>query len=73
MPPVLEVEQAYLAARADPTFKPELDTHLKHYIGPPRTVVADIHPPDLLGCKVLATTNSPISWPIWRPTSVELR
>jgi tryptophan synthase beta subunit len=35
MPPIREVEQAYLAARADPTFKPELDTHLTRYIDPP--------------------------------------
>src|SRR5690348_17774415 len=32
MPLILEVEQAYLAARADPAFRKELDAHLKHYV-----------------------------------------
>src|ERR1700759_5739945 len=35
MPLILEVEQAYLAARADPAFKTELDAYLKHYVGRP--------------------------------------
>ena len=35
MPLILEVEQAYAAARADPAFQPELDYYLKHYVGRP--------------------------------------
>jgi tryptophan synthase beta chain len=35
MPLILEVEQAYLAARADPSFKTELDAYLKNYVGRP--------------------------------------
>jgi tryptophan synthase beta chain len=35
MPLILEVEQAYLAARADPAFKTELDAYLKNYVGRP--------------------------------------
>ena len=35
MPLVLEVEQAYAAARADPTFQTELDAYLKDYVGRP--------------------------------------
>ena len=35
MPLVLEVEQAYRAAQADPTFRAELDYYLKHYVGRP--------------------------------------
>ena len=35
MPLILEVEQAYLAARADPAFKAELDAYLKNYVGRP--------------------------------------
>ena len=35
MPLVLEVEQAYRAARADPAFQPELDAYLKNYVGRP--------------------------------------
>ena len=35
MPLVLEVEQAYAAARADPAFQPELDAYLKNYVGRP--------------------------------------
>ena len=35
MPLILEVEQAYLGARADPAFRTELDTYLKHYVGRP--------------------------------------
>jgi tryptophan synthase beta chain len=35
MPLILEVEQAYDAARADPAFRIDLDYHLKHYVGRP--------------------------------------
>jgi tryptophan synthase beta chain len=35
MPLILEVEQAYNAARADAAFQKELDVHLKHYVGRP--------------------------------------
>ena len=35
MPLVLAVEEAYKAAKADPTFQDELDYYLKHYVGRP--------------------------------------
>ena len=35
MPLILEVEQAYRAAKADPAFRSELDYYLKHYVGRP--------------------------------------
>lgn len=35
MPLILEVEHAYRAARADPSFQTELDYYLKHYVGRP--------------------------------------
>jgi tryptophan synthase beta chain len=35
MPLILEVEQAYNAARADPAFQVELDAYLKNYVGRP--------------------------------------
>ncbi|MBB4286028.1 tryptophan synthase subunit beta [Roseospira goensis] len=35
MPLILEVEQAYRAARADPAFQAELDGYLTHYVGRP--------------------------------------
>lgn len=35
MPLILEVEQAYSAARADPAFQIELDSYLKNYVGRP--------------------------------------
>jgi len=35
MPLILEVEQAYRAARADPGFQAELDRYLAHYVGRP--------------------------------------
>ena len=35
MPLVLELDQAYEAARADPAFKRDLDFHLKDYVGRP--------------------------------------
>src|SRR5690349_10256786 len=35
MPLILEVEQAYLAARADAAFRAELDAYLKNYVGRP--------------------------------------
>ena len=35
MPLILEVEQAYKDARADPAFKIDLDYHLTHYVGRP--------------------------------------
>ncbi len=35
MPLILEVEKAYDAARADPSFQAELDDFLKHYVGRP--------------------------------------
>ncbi len=35
MPLILEVEQAYNAAKTDPAFKADLDRHLTHYVGRP--------------------------------------
>ena len=35
MPLILEVEQAYEAAKADPSFQAELDEYLTHYVGRP--------------------------------------
>ncbi len=35
MPLILELEQAYIAAKADPSFQAELDDLLKHYVGRP--------------------------------------
>ncbi len=35
MPLVLQVEEAYRAAKADPSFQTELDYYLKHYVGRP--------------------------------------
>jgi len=35
MPLVLELEQAFLAAKADPSFQQELDGYLRHYVGRP--------------------------------------
>jgi tryptophan synthase beta chain len=35
MPLVLELEQAYAAAKADPSFQTELDYFLEHYVGRP--------------------------------------
>jgi tryptophan synthase beta chain len=35
MPLVLELEEAWEAAKADPTFQAELDGYLKHYVGRP--------------------------------------
>ena len=35
MPLILEVERAYDAAKADPSFQAELDDYLKHYVGRP--------------------------------------
>ena len=35
MPLILEVEQAYDAAKSDPAFRTDLDYHLKHYVGRP--------------------------------------
>ncbi len=35
MPLILELEQAYAQAKADPAFKKEMDGHLTHYVGRP--------------------------------------
>ncbi len=35
MPPILELEEAYEAAKADPSFQKELDYYLKDYVGRP--------------------------------------
>src|SRR3954464_15409127 len=35
MPLVLELEQAYAKAKADPSFQKEMDGYLKHYVGRP--------------------------------------
>src|ERR1700752_5294972 len=35
MPNILQLEQAYAAAKADPAFKREMDAHLKNYVGRP--------------------------------------
>ena len=36
MPLILELEQAYKDAKADPSFQAELDSFLEHYVGRPR-------------------------------------
>ena len=35
MPLILSLEEAYAAAKADPTFQAEMDGYLKHYVGRP--------------------------------------
>ena len=35
MPLILELEQAYAAAKRDPAFKHEMDGYLTHYVGRP--------------------------------------
>jgi tryptophan synthase beta chain len=35
MPLILDLEKAYNAAKADPAFKREMDSHLTHYVGRP--------------------------------------
>ena len=35
MPPVLDLERAYADAKADPSFRAEMDSFLKHYVGRP--------------------------------------
>ena len=35
MPLILELEQAYAAAKADPAFQKEMDGYLTHYVGRP--------------------------------------
>ena len=35
MPLILQLEQAYLAAKADPQFQKEMDGYLAHYVGRP--------------------------------------
>ena len=35
MPPILELEEAYAEAKADPSFQAELDDYLEHYVGRP--------------------------------------
>ena len=35
MPLILELETAYEAAKADPSFQSEIDYYLKHYVGRP--------------------------------------
>ena len=35
MPLILEVEQAYNAAKSDPAFHADLQRHLTHYVGRP--------------------------------------
>ena len=35
MPVILDLEQAYAAARADPAFQAEMDNYLTHYVGRP--------------------------------------
>ena len=35
MPLILELERAYAAAKADPAFRSEMASHLKHYVGRP--------------------------------------
>jgi tryptophan synthase beta chain len=35
MPLILELEAAYVAAKADPAFQKELDYYLEHYVGRP--------------------------------------
>jgi len=35
MPLILELEQAYKDAKADPSFQTELDSFLEHYVGRP--------------------------------------
>src|SRR5436189_4502325 len=38
MPLILDLEQAYNAAKADPAFKKEMDGHLKNYVGRPSSL-----------------------------------
>ncbi|MEN3376822.1 MAG: tryptophan synthase beta chain [Hyphomicrobiales bacterium] len=38
MPLILDLEQAYTDAKADPAFKKELDGHLKNYVGRPSSL-----------------------------------
>ena len=40
MPLILELEQAYQAARADPGFEAELSSFLEHYVGDPRRSIS---------------------------------
>ena len=35
MPLILDLEQAYAAAKVDPAFKKEMDFYLAHYVGRP--------------------------------------
>src|SRR5207253_3375506 len=35
MPLILELEQAYANAKADPAFQAEMNSHLEHYVGRP--------------------------------------
>ena len=35
MPNILELEKAYIAAKADPAYQKEMDYHLKHFVGRP--------------------------------------
>ncbi|MCC6890533.1 MAG: tryptophan synthase subunit beta [Hyphomicrobiales bacterium] len=35
MPLILDLEKAYIAAKADPAFRREMDAHLTHYVGRP--------------------------------------
>ncbi len=59
MPLILEVEQAYLHARSDPSFRQELDAYLKHYVGRPNIVVRWNASPS---SAVRKSTSSATSW-----------
>jgi len=53
MPLILEVEQAYGAAQADPIFKKDLDYYFEHYIGRPSALFyADRLTKELGGAKI---------------------
>lgn len=53
MPALLELEQAYRAAQADPAFQREVDYYLKHYVGRPSALYyARRLSEHLGGCKI---------------------
>ena len=39
MPLILQVEEAYEAAKADPAFQREMDYYLTHYVGRPLSLI----------------------------------
>lgn len=49
MPLILDLEKAYTAAKADPSFQAELDYYLKHYVGRPSAMYFAEHLTQHLG------------------------